>query len=152
MKESTKSLIKCLNGWDLKQFIIGFIFGIALSLMYNSAMYFSLMSASKEVSSLEYKALVDSLVSGKVTKERKSFIENKSEVLQLKPSTSATNICGYDRTGPRILCTIFTYKKNFNLKAQYVDKTWGKRCDKTIFMSGDYQSTKKAIQYFLDFV
>lgn len=152
MKESTKSLIKCLNGWDLKQFVIGFIFGIALSLIYNSAMYFSLTSVSKEVSSLEYKALVDSLVSEKITKEHKSFIENKPQVPPLKPSTSASNICGYDRTGPRILCTIFTYKKNFNLKAQYVDKTWGKRCDKTVFMSGHVNETERHLYSHLDII
>lgn len=149
MKESTKSLIKCVNGWDLKQFITGFIFGIALSLVYNSAMYFSLMSASKEVSSLEYKSFVDSLVTHKITKERQSFLETKPELSHPRPSTSASNICGYDSTGPRILCTIFTYKKNFNLKAQYVDKTWGKRCDKTIFMSGDYRLEYCFVHYLL---
>lgn len=152
MKESTKSLIKCVNGWDLKQFITGFIFGIALSLVYNSAMYFSLMSASKEVSSLEYKSFVDSLVTHKITKERQSFLETKPELSHPRPSTSASNICGYDSTGPRILCTIFTYKKNFNLKAQYVDKTWGKRCDKTIFMSGHVNETEKHLYSHLDII
>jgi len=71
----------------------------------------------------------------------------ESEIPNVK-LPSGSNMCGYDTNGPRILCTVFTHKKSFNLKAQYVDKTWGKRCDKTIFMSGNkkgFQSTANLI-------
>ena len=126
--------IKFMVSWDLKQFFVGFIFGIAISLIYNTSMYFTLISATKDLTSLENKVF-DSLLYNRRVYE--------SEIPNVK-LPSGSNMCGYDTNGPRILCTVFTHKKSFNLKAQYVDKTWGKRCDKTIFMSGNkkgFQST-----------
>ncbi len=79
------------------------------------------------------------LNSNSLINETEKFLD---DIILNKPQDIYTSIleknpCNYGSNGPRILCTVFTYKKNFNLKAQYVDQTWGKRCDKTIYMSGN---------------
>ena len=39
---------------------------------------------------------------------------------------------------PRILCWISTYPPNHRTKAIAVRDTWGRRCDKILFMSNEY--------------
>jgi glycoprotein-N-acetylgalactosamine 3-beta-galactosyltransferase len=41
------------------------------------------------------------------------------------------------RKSPRILCTVFTHKKNFNTKAVAVNATWGYACDTLLFVTSD---------------
>lgn len=51
------------------------------------------------------------------------------------------NVCNYGKSGPRILCAVYTYKKNHASRALMVHKTWGKRCDKIIYMTGPHNYT-----------
>lgn len=125
----------------MRQFITGFMFGIIISLVYNTAMYFSLLKTSDKNSLFEYHSFVK-----KILEETNNLKYVKKDNLDTK------NICDYNKNGPRILCTVFTYKKNFRLKAQYVDETWGKRCDKTIFISGQLNETEKQKYSFLDII
>lgn len=161
MKSPKKSLIRLVIDWDLKQFAIGFLFGILISLIYNSAMYFNASSLVSESSVQEYRALIKDII---LKEPQMRFKEQRYAPNSLKyiattttSTTSSTarnekNMCGYGSNGPRILCTVFTYKKNFKLKAKYVDKTWGKRCDKTIFMSGHLNESERNFYSDMDIV
>lgn len=60
---------------------------------------------------------------------------------QIYNEHASYNKCGYGSNGPRILCAVFTHAKNYENKATAVNNTWGKRCDKTIFMSGIHNAT-----------
>jgi glycoprotein-N-acetylgalactosamine 3-beta-galactosyltransferase len=48
--------------------------------------------------------------------------------------------CGYGPNGPRILCVVLTYPKNYKTKAKAVAETWGPRCDKFYFATGANKS------------
>ena len=50
--------------------------------------------------------------------------------------------CNYTQKGPRILCAVFTHSK-VHSKVHYVHNTWGKRCDKVIYMTGPKQPEQK---------
>lgn len=45
----------------------------------------------------------------------------------------------------RILCMVTTYPANINKKAVHVKNTWGKRCDRTLFVSTESNSSLPAI-------
>ena len=125
----TKSIINILVKWDIKQFTIGFLVGILISILYHSAMYFNSSSLSYKSTLMQYHKFDLAVKNSKWSLQSTELDDDKS---------TRKNPCGYGTNGPKILCTVFTYKKNFDLKAQYVDQTWGKRCDKTIYMSGNY--------------
>uniref|UniRef100_A0A336K9H2 N-acetylgalactosaminide beta-1,3-galactosyltransferase n=1 Tax=Culicoides sonorensis TaxID=179676 RepID=A0A336K9H2_CULSO len=59
-----------------------------------------------------------------------------SEVIPTEDESSASNdiiVDLYDNV--RILCMVFTHKDNYKEKAYWVNQTWGKRCNKLLFMS-----------------
>ena len=146
--KTTNSFIKYFNvACDAKQFTFGFLIGIIISLVYNSAMYLSVTNTSNQQAIDEFKELDNFFkVKNNTLFETNIAYDFKSFDLR-QPSP-----CGYARTGPRILCTVFTHKKNFLLKAKYVEETWGKRCDKTIFMSGMLNETEKQLYTHMDIV
>lgn len=157
MKSPTKSFIRLVIDWDIKQFAIGFFFGILICLVYNSAMYINATSIANQNSIEEYRTFVNNIIleESRIRLREREHITNDFKnvaTISTPPTSRPDNICGYGNNGPRILCTVFTYKKNFNLKAQYVDKTWGKRCDKTIFMSGHLNETEKQAYSHMDIV
>jgi len=143
MKPS-KSVISFVLRWDIKQFTIGFLVGIIISLLYNSLMYLSANSMFDETETLaEYRKYLDDLV----LKNQQGLNIQETLSSQDLDVVKRKDPCSYGTNGPRILCTVFTHKKNFNSKAQYVDQTWGKRCDKTIYMSGNEQFPIRSLRF-----
>lgn len=105
---------KAASKINLKQFGLGLILGLFIGIVYNSfILYFE--------SNLKYEINQDS-------RNLNFFTSNK---------------CNYKINGPRILCAVFTHKANFETKAKSVNKTWGKRCDKTIYISGRLNNNEK---------
>jgi hypothetical protein len=50
----------------------------------------------------------------------------ENHLLNLKYNGSLTqNRCNFGKNGPRILCAVFTYQKNYATKATAVNNTWG---------------------------
>lgn len=147
IKTNSKSLMNYfIFTWDVKQFTFGFLFGIIISLIYNSAMYLSVSNYATRQTLQELKEF-DSFFKTNFSLNKNLLIEPQRAENQLSDSK-----CGYSQKGPRILCTVFTYKKSFNLKAKYVEKTWGKRCDKTIFMSGRLSEEEKEQYSHMDII
>jgi len=109
-------------------------------------MYFSNFDETETLS--EYRKYLDYLL---LKNQQNLYIQEKTTLQNLE-LVKSINPCNYGINGPRVLCTVFTYKKNFNLKAQYVDQTWGKRCDKTIYMSGYLNETEKQLYSHMDIV
>lgn len=77
------------------------------------------------------------LVSKQKTGHRRIFIEPKSKA---KPFNGEK----YDETLSKVLfnevkvvCMVLTYPKHHNETDHYVERTWGKRCNKLIFISSE---------------
>lgn len=45
----------------------------------------------------------------------------------------------------KVLCMVMTFPENHKTKALYIKKTWGKRCNKILFMSSKRDSVLKTI-------
>lgn len=137
-----KSMIKFLISWNIKQFTIGFLFGVIVSLIYNLAMYYGVFIEA-------YQNEKNTNMPNSLKLSKNCFEKSEKTLTNFLESE---NKCAYSKKGPRILCTIFTYKKNFDLKAKYVEQTWGKRCDKLIFVSGYLNKTEQKAYSHMDIV
>jgi hypothetical protein len=127
---------KCsLPKLNLRQFMFGVTIGIALCLIYNSALYLSVKQVTTSIWLSEHIKYAAMQNNENATGDSISTAEAYGLTIDSLFSKSA-NKCNYGEEGPRILCTVFTYRKNFLTKAIAVNNTWGKRCTKLIFMTG----------------
>ena len=53
------------------------------------------------------------------------------------------NACNYEKSGPRILCAVFTRAISHKTKLKAVHDTWAKRCDKLVYMTGPKSAETK---------
>jgi glycoprotein-N-acetylgalactosamine 3-beta-galactosyltransferase len=60
--------------------------------------------------------------------------------------------CNYAASGPRVLCAVLTHYGNLAAKAAAVNATWGKRCDKTIYVIGNNAEKKTQLESTLNVV
>jgi len=108
-------MIKRTSKINVKQFGFGLMLGLLIGIVYNSCMLYYENSLKYEMNpSFE-------------------IIENKHtklSLLDMMGLVKDTNKCNYPKTGPKILCAVFTHKANFETKAKAVDQTWGKRRNK----------------------
>ena len=63
--------------------------------------------------------------------QSQSTMENKTEITVLPENQTAAML--FEKV--RVVCWILTYPENHDKKAIHVKATWGKRCNKIIFMS-----------------
>jgi hypothetical protein len=117
MLKSTNKLSRLLSQNSRRksgQFFVGFLLGITIS-----ATYFFLVSWSSDV----FK-----------TTEKKNLLLKKYDID--KPISNRTSLFLplMTKKQDRILCWITTSPKTHS-RAQLIKETWGKRCDKLLFMS-----------------
>lgn len=115
--------------WNIRQFLFGFLIGFFICLIFtsdclsfNKSETFTSFNITRSYNQEFSIGKNFSLGSDQFFKKIINFYDKK-------------NKCDYGPKGPRILCAVFTYEKNHKTKAVSVDKTWGKRCDKTIFLT-----------------
>lgn len=120
-------MIKRTSKINVKQFSTGLLLGLLIGVVYNSLMLYFENGLKYELSD-------------------ETLINRKSSGLNLLNMIGLTNDnkCNYDKNGPRILCAVFTHKANFESKAAAVNKTWGNRCHKTIYISGRLNENEKS--------
>jgi hypothetical protein len=139
-KRNMETLFNCaFLKFNLKQVMFGVTIGIILCLIYNAAFYLSLKQVTTTIWQSEQHYIKYANI-----KEAKNVTDypiltvstNDLAIDSLFGKSAANNKCNYGEEGPRILCVVFTYKKNFLTKAIAVNQTWGKRCTKLLFMAG----------------
>ena len=78
-------------------------FGIAFSFVYIITLSYSHVNISESLIMYRENHMLNLMFNGNLTR----------------------NTCNYGRNGPRILCAVFTYQKNYATKATAVNNTWG---------------------------
>lgn len=114
-------MIKRVSKLNIKQFGSGLILGLLIGIVYNSLMLYYENSIK-----YDYNSNVD------LRDAKHNVGLNLLNMIGLTSSECSQ----YNVKGPRVLCAVFTHKANFETKARVVNQTWGKRCDKTIYVSG----------------
>jgi hypothetical protein len=89
---------------DMKKLTtLAITFGITFSFIYIITLSYSHVNLSDSIILYRENQMQNLILNGNVT-------ENK---------------CNYGKNGPKILCAVFTYQKNYATKATAVNNTWG---------------------------
>lgn len=117
-------------------FVIGVVLGVSFALMYTQ--YQTIVVDRSHQIHFEHLETFDDMISINETKHTHAIAE---DVHAHENDTIATNL--YKEV--RILCWILTTPANHRTRAIHVKRTWGKRCNKLLFMSTKHDASLDSI-------